>query len=222
MWSIFLMPLRVPCAGPKDVLGLIMAGGRSSRMGTDKALLEIGGQAMALRLANTMAPLVDQVIISGDPDKHASLGCEVWEADRTDIGTGTRGPMQGIAAALRRSTYEFNLVCACDLAYMTREWMSYLLTTARQSEADMVMGLGLCIVYRKRAVEGIDRALKEGAYKFKQTMVHLSYVLIPEDVRQRYDPDGVLFLDVDDPTEFAAAKAWLEGRERGATSARSA
>src|SRR3989441_2918291 len=105
-----------------QVAGFILAGGVSSRMGRDKALLEIGGVPLLVRTARLIEPLVAAVTVIGSPERYASLDLRVIP----DAVAGV-GPLGGIATALRFSASAWNLVLGCDLPYLTAKWLDRLM-----------------------------------------------------------------------------------------------
>ncbi|MCP4751003.1 MAG: molybdenum cofactor guanylyltransferase [Proteobacteria bacterium] len=106
---------------------ILLAGGRSSRMGRDKAALEIDGTYLLERLIKTVSPLVSRIVVmlSADqvlPFDVSSVG------DNIEVGRDSRagqGPLQGIADALQFLNSELNsiFVLTCDLPYLTTDWL---------------------------------------------------------------------------------------------------
>src|SRR5436305_14932538 len=91
--------------------GWVLVGGKSSRMGRDKALLEdASGEPLALRLAALRRGVCGEVALIGDPSKYADLGLRVFPDNFADAG-----PLAGIEAALRVTSAEWNLIVACDM-----------------------------------------------------------------------------------------------------------
>src|ERR1700728_3371496 len=90
--------------------GWVLVGGRSRRMGANKALIEIGHQPLARRVAAEIGKLCGRVALVGDPGLYDGLGLPVIP----DRFTG-QGPLAGIEAALGNTTVEWNLVVACDM-----------------------------------------------------------------------------------------------------------
>src|SRR5947209_11223204 len=79
-------------------------------MGRDKALLEIAGIPLALRVASEIAKVCGSVSLVGDPLKYAALGLPVVPDAFPD-----EGPLAGIEAALRCTPADWNLIVACDM-----------------------------------------------------------------------------------------------------------
>src|SRR5271170_1000900 len=96
------------------VAAYILAGGESSRMGRDKALLDFGGTPLVLHIASLAQPFTGAPIIVGPPDRYAHLNLRVIPDDALGIG-----PLGGIATALRDSREPWNLVLGCDLPLLT-------------------------------------------------------------------------------------------------------
>ena len=90
--------------GVDDVTAFILAGGRSSRMGSDKALLTVGKQTLLERALHTAAAVANTVFIAGPRDRYAQYG-EVVEDVFPDCG-----PLGGIHAALCITQTELNLM----------------------------------------------------------------------------------------------------------------
>src|ERR1700704_3068714 len=95
-----------------NVTAFVLAGGKSSRMGQDKAFLQLGGRTLLDRALDLAKNAVDGVFIVGSAEKFASLGPVV-----EDIYPG-HGPLGGIHAALTRTSTDLNLIIAVDLPFL--------------------------------------------------------------------------------------------------------
>src|SRR6266699_6407577 len=125
-----------------QVAAFILAGGVSSRMGKSKGLLEFGGEPLIVRTVRLVETLVTEVTVVGLPERYAALGlCAI--ADQNLGGRAgkeaVRAPLVGIATALNATKAPWNLILACDLPYLTAEWLDWLLTRAVESGAQIVM-----------------------------------------------------------------------------------
>ena len=118
--------------------GFVLAGGKSSRMGRDKARLEIGGVSLMSRAVGLLQSVTgNSVIISSSP-LHELSGSRIVADDFPDWG-----PLGGIATALRISETDWSLVIACDLPYLTKAWLDFLIERALKSGADAVVPMNL-------------------------------------------------------------------------------
>src|SRR5689334_12221641 len=113
------VPVRQPAASdrPEKWLGgFILAGGQSTRMGRDKALLKLQNQPLALRASDLLRPLTDDVTLLGQPGLLGGYDVPVLPDDHP-----SQGPLGAICTALRHSTHEWNLFLACDMPMMTAQ-----------------------------------------------------------------------------------------------------
>jgi molybdopterin-guanine dinucleotide biosynthesis protein A len=209
-------------ASPNSGAGLaafVLAGGKSSRMGSDKALLEIAGEpliARTVRLATAAAN--NNVRVVGGAQRFAQLAFDTIEDDSPDLG-----PLGGIATALRASTNEWNLILACDLPYLTQEWLEYLAARARKSEADAVVPATrhqnyepLCAAYRKRCAADVASAVAAGHLRVQEFVaaLHTAGRLEPVEPAEwnRFDSTGRLFKNMNQPADYDEAKRALRQR----------
>ncbi|HJT70124.1 MAG TPA: molybdenum cofactor guanylyltransferase, partial [Terriglobales bacterium] len=94
------------------IAAFVLSGGKSSRMGSDKALLELGGKSLIARAVELASKMSRDVAIVGDPQKLAGFGRVI-----TDVFPD-RGPLGGIHAALSQSSADLNLILAVDLPFL--------------------------------------------------------------------------------------------------------
>jgi len=171
--SFDLAPDRIKLADGKWTLvekatAIIMAGGGSRRMGTDKSMLPIEGRPIIERTCRRLAACFEQVLISANDAKiFAFLGFEVIP----DKVTG-QGPLMGIASGLEASVNEINFVVACDIPDIEPGNVRRILSEAAGSNADIIVpttGDGwyepLFAIYRKSALEAINKVLVSGGRK---------------------------------------------------------
>ena len=141
----------------------ILTGGKSSRMGEDKAFLKLRGETL-LDIARQLAVKVcDSVMIVGD---RARFGPDAIEDIFPDSG-----PLGGIHAALSKTSADLNLVLAVDTPFLDARFLSWMLEQAASSNAVVTfpkLATGyqpLCAVYRKSFKDVAEHALKSGRFK---------------------------------------------------------
>jgi molybdopterin-guanine dinucleotide biosynthesis protein A/rhodanese-related sulfurtransferase len=110
--------------------GVVLAGGASSRMGTDKALVRVDGRPMVLLVAEALRDGGCDAVWcqGGDPVALGRLGLDVHPDD--DGGVGRSGPVRAIATALRSATAPVVVIAACDLPALTGDLIRSLVGTA--------------------------------------------------------------------------------------------
>ena len=149
----------------EDAAVLILAGGKSSRMGSNKSLLPVGECSMIERIVNQVRVHFDETIISAaDAEEYAFLNLPV--AVDTESGCG---PLMGMATALERSTHDLNFVTTCDVPDIDMPTVRSMLRIAATVDADIVVPRysdgkiePLQGVYHKRVAPHIVDLLKAG------------------------------------------------------------
>ena len=204
---------------PRDgVAAYILAGGQSSRMGRDKAMLAPGGTPLLMRIATLLAPLVGPPIIVGPPTRYSALGYNVIPDDGASIG-----PLGGIATALRHSNQPWNLIVGCDLPFLTSRWLDYLIGRAVESNADAVIPQSaagaepLCAMYRKTCVTPLLAAIARGTRKVTDALTALKIDVVTPQEWKPFDESGHLFKNMNTPGDFEEANTILEGEYAGDT-----
>jgi molybdopterin-guanine dinucleotide biosynthesis protein A len=208
------------------VAGFILAGGASSRMGLDKGLLDFGGAPLIVHTARLLEPLVAEVTIVGSRSRYERLGLNVIgdeaPADDKRIKRGpdkSCGPLAGIAAALSATHSRWNLIVACDMPYLSSEWIEWLLSRAMRSRGDAVIprtqrGLEpLAAVYRRECGTQISAALTRGVRKVTAAAEQLRLDLVSPQEWAAIDSEGVVLRNMNAPLDYQdAVNWWAESR----------
>ena len=142
-----------------DITGIILSGGKSTRMGTNKSLLKLGDLTVVERIVNLMKPLFGRVILSTNSfDEYRFLGLEMFE----DIYNGF-GPIGGIHSGLVHSQTEKNFIISCDIPLMTEEVIEYLIRYSTDKPITVARADGfiqqLCGVYCRSLLNEIEKII---------------------------------------------------------------
>jgi molybdopterin-guanine dinucleotide biosynthesis protein A len=176
----------------------ILVGGKSSRFGSDKALIEIDGRVLVLRLAELASQVTDQVTLVGPPARYQHLGLPVIPDTHVDIG-----PLAGILAALEDSPKPWNLVLACDMPFLSAAFLELLCSRAEERQEQVCLPVSpagreepLCAVYSKTAAKAIRGEIEAGTRKITRALGVLAvHRLTPGDYAD-LDPSGRLFTNL--------------------------
>ena len=164
-----------------EISVFVLAGGKSTRMGTDKAFVMLDGRTLlssALEVARALTPHVQ---IVGDPAKYQAFAPVI-----EDFFPGC-GPLAGIHAALRASRTDRNLILAVDTPFLSAALLRYVLSSAKNSDAMVTLpraagGLQpLCAVYRREFANLAERALNAGQYKIDRLFDQTTVLVIPQE-----------------------------------------
>jgi molybdopterin-guanine dinucleotide biosynthesis protein A len=176
--------------------GFVLTGGRSSRMGRDKALLPIEGSLLVERTAEVVRAAAGSVTLIGAPGRYAQLGFTVLP-DLVDGG----GPICGLLTALKATRADWNLVVACDMPRLTAGFLSDLLAAAKQLGCACLApqtssGVHpLCAVYHRRSVDTVEFAIQHKSFKMHDLLKSLGAVSWPVS-------DASLLENVNTPLEW--------------------
>jgi molybdopterin-guanine dinucleotide biosynthesis protein A len=149
--------------GRSEITGVILAGGKSSRMGRNKALLPVGGVPCVQRIAEALRGVCgDILIVSDDPTPYAFLSLPVIP----DRFPGS-GPLAGIHSALSVVATEKALILACDLPHVSAEFLRRLCAMSAGEDALVPLSADgrlqpLCAIYRTTCVATLEEDLKRG------------------------------------------------------------
>ncbi len=189
------------------ITAFVLAGGRSRRMGADKALVDWHGRpllARALELARSVTP---SVRIVGSREKFAAHG-EVVADVYTD-----RGPLGGIHAALLASATDLNLMLAVDMPFVEPGFLEYLVEQARAGAALVTVPSlengwqPLCAVYRRAFAAVAEAALQVGRNKIDALFPAVALRIIEEKELRRLGLGPEMFDNLNTRAELEQARA---------------
>jgi glutamate dehydrogenase (NADP+)/cyclic pyranopterin phosphate synthase/molybdopterin-guanine dinucleotide biosynthesis protein A len=174
----------------RRMTGGILVGGRSTRMGRPKALLEVHGVTLAERARRALEGQVDELVLLGAGDIPESMA----GIQRLPDPPGIHGPMAGILAGLRWNPSAAWIVVSCDLPRLRRDAIDWLLTH-RQPGTWAVLPTAngehlepLCAVYEPQALHLVERLLGEGRWGPRRLARHAKVVtpLIPPELTEQW------------------------------------
>jgi molybdenum cofactor guanylyltransferase len=191
----------------------VIAGGKSLRMGRDKAFLELGGRTL-LRNALAFARVVSsEVKIVGDPQKFGEFGAVV-----RDIYP-ERGPLGGIHAALVESPSELNLMLGVDLPFLEVGFLQLLISTAKDSPALVTVPRidgyyqPLAAVYRKEFSGLAEKALAENRNKIDALFSDISVRVVNQEEIAGNGFSSAMFRNVNTPEDWKLATEEFSRRQ---------
>ena len=181
--------------------GFVLAGGRSSRMGRDKALLPWQGSTLLEAAAAKVRQAAGNVTILGPPQLYGRLGFPVL-ADRVP----DCGPLGGLDAALATTEADWNLLVACDMPALTADLLTRLLAAASRCGADALVPQitqeddirwePLCAVYHHRLAAATESALRLKCFKMQDFVSEIGACPWPA-------PEPALFANWNRPHDLA-------------------
>jgi molybdenum cofactor guanylyltransferase len=196
------------------VTGVILAGGKSRRMGRDKAFLPFGKGLLIERVIEVIQQVTDDIIlITNTPEQYQRFGLPMF-AD-VIIEAGSLG---GIYTGLMSAKTPYSLCLACDMPFVKPEFLRFLCETA--AEADVVIPKNaedfqpLCAVYAQTCREPIRQRIEAGRLKITGFFDQVRVRVVEGGLLARYDPHDVMFFNANTPEEYAKAQQMLEEQHR--------
>jgi molybdenum cofactor guanylyltransferase len=194
----------------RSVAAAILAGGRARRLGgMVKNTLVLDGVRIIDRQIAVLRSVADPIfIIAQNAEPFASLGLAVVP----DVLPGC-GALGGIYTAIVRSPRPRTLVVAGDLPFLSAALLERL---AETTDADVVVPRGprgyepLCAVYSSACAEPIRRRLDRGSLKASVLPEGVRVEEIGPETLAAYDPDGLLFVNVNTPHDYERARDLIE------------
>ena len=187
-----------------DVAAWVLAGGKSSRMGSDKAFLQLGGRTLLARALEAVRAISQDFHIVGPRAKFELFGPVVEDIFRD------RGPLGGIHAALSASDKDLNLVLAVDIPHVEPRFLESLINKARDGKTVVTVpraGGGwqpLCAVYRREFRDVAGQALKQGRNKIDPLFERVSIAVIEESDLKKAGFSANMFRNLNTRDEFEA------------------
>ncbi|AKG36621.1 molybdenum cofactor guanylyltransferase [Paenibacillus durus] len=209
------------------IAGILIAGGRSRRMGADKSLLDFGGIPAIARVAAALGEVAEPITIACGPEEREGyrfLGLP----QAVDRFPGC-GPLAGLHAGMTALDAEWYLTAPCDLPFASAAFMRYIVDTLKRDEkrvdADSAgEGSGPLVVvpvsqsgkaqpllglYHKDVLPGLENALLHGRLKVMEWLESMEVLYVPEaGFTGALDGGPSPLLNINTPEDYRAAAEW--------------
>ncbi len=191
-----------------EVTGIILAGGRSSRMGKDKGLCLFRDKPLVAYAIEILQPLCGRLMISANhyPEKYAAFHLPVIPDEKPGIG-----PMGGIYTCLKKSTTRHNLVLSCDTPFVSGDVFRLLLDEAEKNYQvvcpahETFLIEPLSAYYNTNVLGELEIAIARNEFKMMQFFKRVRFHSVPVDRRLSFFHEG-LFLNLNTPEDLEKAE----------------
>lgn len=197
----------------KDLTVVIQAGGRSSRMGTDKGLVPLAGKFMIEHIIEKVDRLGDDlVLVTNNQPDYAMFGLRMVSDDEPGAGA-----LPGLETALATCTGTYALIVACDMPFLNRPLLQHQIDLAFETGLDVIIPRWdghlqtMHALYKKETcLPAVQYALADNQQRvisfFPSVYVHK---IEPSEVAL-FDPNGRTFLNINTPAELAEAERLIQ------------
>jgi molybdopterin-guanine dinucleotide biosynthesis protein A len=188
-----------------NIEGFIAAGGRSSRMGRDKAWLEIGSRTMIEHVIAALLPVTERVAVIANAPEYSRLGLPIF----ADANTGV-GPLEAIRTSLANARAPRVALVGCDLPFVTSELFRFLLEIKGDHQALIPIGANerlqpLCALYSVAALDCVTELIKRGERKVSKLFDLVPTRLVAFDEMRHLQRSELFFQNVNTPEDYALA-----------------
>ena len=193
---------------------VVLAGGRSVRLGRDKALVELAGRPLIQHVIGRVSALGNEIIVvTSQANSLPPLGVRKV----ADIYPG-KGPLGGIYSGLKAAHTHHCLVLACDMPLLNLDLLRHLMDLA--SDFDIVVPrVGsnlepLHAVYAKSCLQSIDDALQHDRLQVQSFFDQVKVRYVEDAELKQFDPEHLSFFNINSQSDLERAQALLEREEQ--------
>ncbi len=197
--------------------GIVLAGGRSRRLGTDKAELTFDDRTLLEIVIDRLSSVCPQVIVaSGSRSARDIPALPVQFVSDTIPGAG---PLAGVQAGLAVAPTAFSLVVACDMPFLNLPLLDYMAGLPRRYQA-LVPRVAdrwhpLHAVYARSCLPAIESLLARGGNSMKELLSRLDVRTLSEEEMRHHDPEGLSVFNLNNQQDLARAQTIWQRTARG-------
>lgn len=183
----------------KNISAVVLAGGRSSRMGQNKALLKLGEKNMIERIVDKLRPILEEIILVTDyPEEYPMLKDVVFVKD--EIMSEEKNSLVGIYSGLLASKNKHVFVVPCDMPFLNQELIKYMINELKEEDLLIPYIKGyyqpLHAIYGKKCIKPIRGLLEKKQYKIINFFQDVNIKTVDEKVIMRFSRDMRCFLNI--------------------------
>jgi molybdopterin-guanine dinucleotide biosynthesis protein A len=199
-----------PLSGPRASV-VVLAGGQSSRYGSDKAFLPLQGLPLVARTVHKLAPLSDDlIVVTNDPALYAPLALPVRLVPDDKPG---QGALMGLFSGLKAARHAHALVVACDMPFLSLPLLRYLLSLAEGFDVVIPRVDGflepLHAVYGRSCLPLMARLLDQGQHQIRSFFHEVRVRIVEAEEVDAYDPYHFSFINVNTPADWERVQRLL-------------
>ena len=219
------------------VTGVILAGGKSRRMGENKALMRLGDDSLIGHIIRCLHDVTDELLlVTNSPTEYAHLDVPMHGDILPDAGA-----LGGIYTGLIHASHDVILCVACDSPFLEPKLLSYLVSVLGEYDAVMPYTYSsrqtpfccnkdigvtnpsygddtqitlqtLCAAYSKRCLSIIELMLRESELRVHALQERARIQRVSPEVWREFDPEGMSFFNINTPEDFERADSYVRSQ----------
>ncbi len=179
---------------------ILLAGGQSSRMGFDKQFLTLDNKQLVQGIIRELTSIFDDlIIVTNRPEAYEAYPYKIVEDELLGFG-----PLSGIHAGLKNSSSLYNYVIACDMPFINREYIDYMIGIIKDSQEKLEGVITLYgdwiepfnSFYIKDFAHAIESYVKKGKRKIYPLLKECNIHYVSEQEARKFSPDWNMFMNI--------------------------
>jgi molybdopterin-guanine dinucleotide biosynthesis protein A len=210
-----------PLDSCRAATAIVLAGGKSSRMGTPKALLLFDETPLIVHIVSALRDLFAEVVVVASrgqelPDLSARIAYD--EVAHQGPVSGIRNGLNAMATGVAATDVAF--VVSCDIAFLKPQLIAHLVSLISGYDIVVPCWRGrwqpLHAVYRRSVAKTLDDHVARGELRLMSVLQELHVRIVDESEIRRFDPDGLSFFNINTPSDYdEALKRWVDASGTG-------
>jgi molybdenum cofactor guanylyltransferase len=198
---------------------IVLVGGRSSRMGRDKATLPIDGATLIERIVAELRRAFADIVVVAAPESDAATILPALDATVIRDEVAFAGPAPALLLGLRSTRHDIAFACACDLPMLNANLASWLCSIVGKRNDAVIPTVGdrlqvLHAAYRKRCSDALETMLERGERSLRALAPLLDVPAVGEPELRQIDPELRSFFNINTRDDYAAALRVIESRPK--------
>lgn len=184
----------------------LIAGGRSSRMGQNKCLMELSGRTLLGRILDQLeARAAETFLVTIDPTPYEGMQLQVIADETPGLG-----PLGALATALGHASQEHVLLTACDMPFVCLPLIERMLEESQRADAVLARLGGevepLRAVYNRASLDPVRQALRRGERRMISFLPSIRVRYLEKAEIEELDPQRLTFFNINTPSDWARAE----------------
>jgi molybdopterin-guanine dinucleotide biosynthesis protein A len=200
------------------ITGIILCGGKSKRLGRDKAFVKLEGRNIIERVVDNLAPVVNELIIVADEEKQS-----VYSSLESNLKVVTdkyrdKSALGGLYTGLHYSSYSYSIIVACDMPFLNINLLKYMVSIADGYDA-VIPKIGNYIeplhgIYSHDCMNNAEKLINENNLSIRGliSQINTRYVLKREI--EMYDPELISFFNINNELDLQKAEQIIKKRNQ--------
>lgn len=195
-----------PTRSVQSMTGIVLAGGRSRRMGFNKAFIEFNSRRLIDHSVELLKEIFEEVIVVvKDVRTYTYLNVRIVR----DL-IEEQGSLVGLYSGLLSSSSEYNFIAACDMPFLKKEVIHYLASLTKGYDAVIPLYNGhyepLHGIYSRRCLKVLEERIRERDFRITSIFKTLNVRVVKEEEVRGFDPDLISFMNINTREDLTKLK----------------